>query len=295
MLKTLASHIKEYKKVSIITPILMLGEVLMETIIPLLMASIVNDGIEKGNVPHIYVTGAIMVVMALFSLAFGVGGAKFGSMAAMGFGKNLRKAMFENIQTFSFANIDKFSTSSLITRITTDVSNVQMSYQMLLRICMRAPASLLCAMIMSFFISPQLASIYLVAVILLGAALIFIATKAMKYFQASFKKYDKLNESVQENVSAIRVVKAFVRGDYEKNRFHKAAQDIYDTFVKAENIVIWNNPLMQFTVYSCILLISWFGAQFAVAGTLETGDLMALLTYCMNILMNLMMLAMIFV
>ncbi len=295
MLKTLGAHIKEYKKVSIITPILMLGEVLMETIIPLLMASIVNDGIEKGNVSHIYITGAVMVVMALFSLAFGVGGAKYGAMAAMGFGKNLRKAMFENIQTFSFANIDKFSTSSLITRITTDVSNVQMSYQMLLRICMRAPASLLCAMIMSFFISPQLASIYLVAVILLGAALLFIATKAMEYFQASFKKYDKLNESVQENVSAIRVVKAFVRGDYEKKRFHKAAQDIYDTFVKAENIIVWNNPLMQFTVYACILLISWFGAHFVVAGTLETGDLMALLTYCMNILMNLMMLAMIFV
>ncbi len=295
MLKTLGAHIKEYKKVSIITPILMLGEVLMETIIPLLMASIVNDGIEKGNVSHIYITGAVMVVMALFSLAFGVGGAKYGAMAAMGFGKNLRKAMFENIQTFSFANIDKFSTSSLITRITTDVSNVQMSYQMLLRICMRAPASLLCAMIMSFFISPQLASIYLVAVILLGAALLFIATKAMEYFQASFKKYDKLNESVQENVSAIRVVKAFVRGDYEKKRFHKAAKDIYDTFVKAENIIVWNNPLMQFTVYACILLISWFGAHFVVAGTLETGDLMALLTYCMNILMNLMMLAMIFV
>lgn len=295
MLKTLGAHVKEYTKASIITPILMIGEVLMETIIPLLMASIVNDGIEKGNTAHIYVTGAIMVVMALFSLAFGVGGAKFGSIASMGFGKNLRKAMFENIQTFSFANIDKFSTSSLITRITTDVSNIQMSYQMLLRICMRAPASLLCAMIMSFFISPQLATVYLVAVILLGAALIFIATKAMKHFQASFKKYDKLNESVQENVSAIRVVKAFVRGDYEKNRFQKASQDIYDTFVKAENIVIWNNPLMQFTVYACILLISWFGAQFVVAGDLETGDLMALLTYCMNILMNLMMLAMIFV
>lgn len=295
MLKTLGAHVKEYKKVSIITPILMLGEVLMETIIPLLMASIVNDGIEKGNVPHIYVTGAIMVVMALFSLAFGVGGAKFGSMAAMGLGKNLRKAMFENIQTFSFANIDKFSTSSLITRITTDVSNVQMSYQMMLRICMRAPASLICAMIMSFFISPQLASIYLVAVILLGGALFFIAATAMKFFQASFKKYDKLNESVQENVSAIRVVKSYVRGDYEKNRFNKAAKDIYDTFVKAENIVVWNNPLMQFTVYACILLISWFGAQFVVAGTLETGDLMALLTYCMNILSNLMMLAMIFV
>ncbi len=295
MLKTLVGHVKEYTKPSIITPILMLGEVLMETIIPLLMASIVNEGINKGDSNHIFVTGVIMVVMALCSLGFGVGGAKFGSMAAMGFGKNLRKAMFENIQTFSFANIDKFSTSSLITRITTDVSNIQMSYQMLLRICMRAPASLICAMIMSFLISPQLATIYLVAVILLGASLIFIATKAMKHFQASFEKYDKLNESVQENVSAIRVVKAFVRGEHEKERFRKAAQNIYDTFIRAENIIIWNNPLMQFTVYSCILLISWFGAQFIVAGNLETGDLMALLTYCMNILMNLMMLSMIFV
>ena len=295
MIKTLAAHIKEYKKPSIITPILMIGEVLMETIIPLLMASIVNDGIEKGNMTHIFVTGILMVVMAICSLGFGVGGAKFGAIASMGFGKNLRKAMFENIQTFSFANIDKFSTSSLITRITTDVNNIQMSYQMLLRICMRAPASLLCAMVASFFISPKLASIYLVAVILLGFVLVTIATKAMKYFQASFKKYDKLNESVQENVSAIRVVKAFVRGDYEKNRFRKASQEIYDTFVSAENIILWNNPAMQFTVYSCILLISWFGAQFIVAGDMLTGDLMALLTYCMNILMNLMMLAMIFV
>lgn len=295
MIKTLGAHIKEYTKPSIITPILMIGEVLMETIIPLLMASIVNDGIEKGNITHIFVTGIVMVVMALCSLGFGVGGAKYGAKAAMGFGKNLRKAMFENIQTFSFANIDKFSTSSLITRITTDVSNIQMSYQMLLRICMRAPASLLCAMAMSFFISPKLAMVYLIAVILLGFVLFGIAKKAMKYFQASFKKYDKLNESVQENVSAIRVVKAFVRGDYEKNRFRKASQEIYDTFVSAENIILWNNPAMQFTVYSCILLISWFGAQFIVAGDLETGDLMALLTYCMNILMNLMMLAMIFV
>ena len=295
MIKTLAAHVKEYKKPSIITPILMIGEVLMETIIPLLMASIVNDGIQKGNMTHIFVTGIIMVVMALCSLAFGVGGAKYGAIAAMGFGKNLRKAMFENIQTFSFANIDKFSTSSLITRITTDVSNIQMSYQMILRICMRAPASLICAMAMSFFISPELAMVYFVAVILLGFVLFAIAKKAMKYFQASFKKYDKLNESVQENVSAIRVVKAFVRGDYEKNRFRKASQEIYNTFVSAENIILWNNPAMQFTVYSCILLISWFGAQFIVAGELETGDLMALLTYCMNILMNLMMLAMIFV
>lgn len=295
MLKTLASHIKEYKKVSILTPILMIGEVLMETIIPLLMASIVDDGIKKGDTTHIYVTGAIMVVMALFSLAFGVGGAKYGSIAAMGFGKNLRNAMFENIQTFSFANIDKFSTSSLITRITTDVNNIQMSYQMLLRICMRAPASLICAMAMSFFISPQLATIYLVASIALGAALIFVATRAMNYFKESFKKYDKLNESVQENVTGIRVVKAFVRESFEKSRFRKASQDIYDNFSKAENIIIWNNPMMQFTIYACILLISWFGAQFAVVGDLETGDLMALLTYCMNILMHLMMVAMMFV
>jgi len=295
MLKTLGAHIKEYKWPSILTPILMIGEVLMETIIPLLMASIVDEGINKGDTTHIFVTGLIMVVMALCSLGFGVGGAKFGSVAATGFAKNLRIAMFKNIQTFSFANIDKFSASSLITRMTTDVNNIQMSYMMLLRMCMRAPASLIFAMTMSFFISPKLAMVYLVAVIFLGTVLVFISTKAMKYFRASFEKYDKLNESVQENVSAIRVVKAFVREDHEKGRFKKASQAIYDTFVSAENIVIWNNPMMQFTVYSCILLISWFGAQFIVAGELETGDLMALLTYCMNILMNLMMLTMIFV
>uniref|UniRef100_UPI004056F330 ABC transporter ATP-binding protein n=1 Tax=Agathobacter sp. TaxID=2021311 RepID=UPI004056F330 len=295
MLKTLGAHVKEYKKASIITPIFMLGEVAMETIIPLMMASIVNDGIDKGNTTHIYTMGALMIAAALVSLACGVGGAKFGAVASMGFGKNLRKAMYENIQTYSFANIDKFSTPSLVTRLTTDVTNIQNAYQMILRMCMRAPASLLCAMIMSFFISPQLASVYLVAVIFLGIALVFIASKAMVYFRQSFVKYDDLNASVQENVSAIRVVKAFVRGEYEKERFKKASKSIYDMFVKAENIVVFNSPLMQLTVYSCIMLISWFGAQFIVAGDLETGDLMALLTYCMNILMNLMMLSMIFV
>ena len=295
MLKTLGAHVKEYKKASIITPVFMLGEVAMETIIPLMMASIVNDGINKGDTTHIYIMGALMILAALISLACGVGGAKFGALASMGFGKNLRKAMYENIQTFSFANIDKFSTPSLVTRLTTDVTNIQNSYQMILRMCMRAPASLICAMIMSFFISPKLASVYLVAVILLGIALVFIASKAMVYFRQSFVKYDDLNASVQENVSAIRVVKAFVRGEYEKERFKKASKSIYDMFVKAENIVIFNSPLMQLTVYACIMLISWFGAQFIVAGELETGDLMALLTYCMNILMNLMMLSMIFV
>ena len=295
MLKTLASHVKEYKWVSILTPILMLGEVIMEMLIPLCMSSIVDDGVGKGNQTHIFLMGGLMIVMALCSLGFGVGGAKFGAVAAMGLGKNLRKAMFENIQTFSFENIDKFNTSSLITRMTTDVSNIQNSYQMLLRICMRAPASILCAMCMSFFISPHLALIYLFAVIFLAIVLFTIARKAMVYFRASFEKYDALNESVQENVSAIRVVKSFVRGDYEKNRFEKAAQNIYDTFVKAESIVMWNSPAMMLTIYSCILLISWFGAQFIIVGHIETGELMALLTYCMNILMNLMMLAIIFV
>ena len=295
MLKTLAKHVKEYKMVSIITPILMLGEVLMETLIPFCMSSIVDDGVNKGDQTHIFLMGGLMVVMALCSLAFGVGGAKYGAIASMGLGKNLRKAMFENIQTFSFANIDKFNTSSLITRMTTDVSNIQNSYQMLLRISMRAPASIFCAMAMSFFISPHIALVYFFAVLILGFILFFIAKKAMVYFRASFEKYDALNESVQENVSAIRVVKSFVRGDYEKSRFRKAAQNIYDTFVKAESIVMWNSPAMMLTIYTCILLISWIGAQFIIVGHIETGELMALLTYCMNILMNLMMLAMIFV
>jgi ATP-binding cassette subfamily B protein len=295
MIKTLAKHIKEYTLPSILTPIFMIGEVIMEMIIPLMMASIVNDGIEKGNTKHIYIMGALMVVATLISLLFGISGAKYGAKASMGFGKNLRRAMFEKIQTYSFANIDKFSTSSLITRLTTDVSNIQNAYQMLLRMCMRAPACLIIAMIMSFSINAKLASIYLVAVIFLGAALILISSKAMKYFQASFVKYDELNESVQENVSAIRVVKSFVRGEYEKKRFKKASKNIYDMFFKAESIIVWNSPLMQLTVNCCILLISWFGAHLVVKGSMNTGDLMALLTYCMNILMNLMMLSMIFV
>ena len=295
MLKTLGAQIKEYKATSIITPLFMLLEVAMETIIPLLMASIINQGVNTGNTRHIYIMGVWMVVAALFSLFCGLMGAKFGAKASMGLGKNLRKAMFERIQTYSFANIDKFSTAGLVTRLTTDVTNIQNSYQMILRMAMRAPASIICAMTMSFFISPQLATIYLVAVIFLSIALIFISTRAMKYFQTAFEKYDELNESVQENVSAIRVVKAYVREAYEKTRFHKAARNIYDVFTKAESLVIFNMPLMMFTVYSCILLISWFGAHLVVDSVLETGDLMALLTYCMNILMNLMMLTMIFV
>ena len=295
MLKTLGAQVKEYRASSIATPIYMLLEVAMETIIPLLMASIVNDGINTGNTKHIYVMGSWMIVTALLSLLFGSMGAKYGAKASMGLGKNLRKAMYRNIQTYSFANIDKFSTAGLITRMTTDVTNIQNAYQMILRMAMRAPASIICAMAMSFFISPKLASIYLVAVILLGSLLYFISTRAMKYFQSAFERYDDLNESIQENVSAIRVVKAYVREDYEKKRFKKASKNIYDVFVKAENLVVVNAPAMQLTVYTCILLISWFGAHMVVGGSLATGDLMALLTYCMNILMNLMMLSMVFV
>lgn len=295
MLKTLGAQIKEYKWASIVTPVFMLLEVAVDTIIPLLMASIIDNGVNMGDTRHIYIMGVWMIVAALFGLLTGCLGAKYGAKAAMGFGKNLRAAMFRNIQTFSFANIDRFSSASLVTRMTTDVTNIQNAYMMLLRMAMRAPASIICAMAMSFFISPRLATIYLIAVIVLGALLLFISKAAMKYFDRAFKRYDDLNESVQENVSAIRVVKAYVREDYEKKRFSKAAQNIYDVFVKAESLVVYNSPLMQFTVYACILLISWLGAHMVVSSTLTTGDLMALLTYCMNILMNLMMLSMVFV
>ena len=295
MLKTLGAQIKEYKWASIATPVFMLLEVAVDTIIPLLMASIIDNGVNMGDTRHIYIMGVWMIVAALFGLLTGCLGAKYGAKAAMGFGKNLRAAMFRNIQTFSFANIDRFSSASLVTRMTTDVTNIQNAYMMLLRMAMRAPASIICAMAMSFFLSPRLATIYLIAVIVLGALLLFISKAAMKYFDRAFKRYDDLNESVQENVSAIRVVKAYVREDYEKKRFSKAAQNIYDVFVKAESLVVYNSPLMQFTVYACILLISWLGAHMVVSSTLTTGDLMALLTYCMNILMNLMMLSMVFV
>lgn len=295
MLKTLGAQIKEYKWASIATPVFMLLEVAVDTIIPLLMASIIDNGVNMGDTRHIYIMGVWMIVAALFGLLTGCLGAKYGAKAAMGFGKNLRAAMFRNIQTFSFANIDRFSSASLVTRMTTDVTNIQNAYMMLLRMAMRAPASIICAMAMSFFISPRLATIYLIAVIVLGALLLFISKAAMKYFDRAFKRYDDLNESVQENVSAIRVVKAYVREDYEKKRFSKAAQNIYDVFVKAESLVVYNSPLMQFTVYASILLISWLGAHMVVSSTLTTGDLMALLTYCMNILMNLMMLSMVFV
>lgn len=295
MLKTLTAHIKEYKKASIATPICMILEVLMETLIPFLMASIIDDGVNKGDLKHIYIIGALMILVSLFGLFSGFLGGFFGAKASCGFAKNLRKAMFEKIQTFSFSNIDKFSTAGLVTRLTTDVTNVQNSYQMLLRMCIRAPFSLICAMAMSFFINARLACIYLIAVLILGLVLILVISKANKYFKNVFKKYDDLNASVLENVSSIRVVKAYVREDYEKNKFLKAAENVYKLFVKAENIVACNNPMMQITVYSCILSISYIGAKMIVSSSLTTGSLMSLLAYCMNILMSLMILSMIFV
>ncbi len=295
MLKTLAAHIKEFKKDSILTPVFMILEVILETIIPLMMASIIDDGVEAGNMKHIYFMGSLMVVTAFVSLWAGVMGGKYGSRASTGFARNLRKAMYENIQTFSFSNIDKFSTSGLVTRLTTDVTNIQNAYQMILRMCMRAPASLICAMAMSFYVNARVALVYLAAVFILGIILFILIKFTMKYFQQVFKKYDALNESVQENVSAIRVVKAYSREEFEKSKFMTASGNIYNMFVKAEKMIALNSPVMQLAVYSCILLISWLGAKMIVGGSMTTGELSQLLTYCMNILMSLMMLSMIFV
>ena len=295
MLKTLMGQVKEFKADSIKTPLCMILEVAMEMVIPLLMASIIDDGVEAGDMQHIIKIGCFMVVAAAIGLWAGLMGGKYGARASAGFARNLRDAMYENIQTFSFSNIDKFSTAGLVTRMTTDVTNMQNAYQMILRMCTRAPASLICAMAMSFFINARIATIYLIAVILLGAVLFIIMRLAMKYFSAVFQKYDDMNASVQENISAERVVKAYVREDYEINKFHTASNNIYKMFVKAEGILSFNAPAMQFTVYSCILLISWMGAKMVVGSQLTTGELMSLLTYCMNILMSLMMLSMIFV
>ena len=295
MLKTLAAHIKEFKKDSLLTPVFMILEVIMETIIPLMMASIIDDGVEAGNMNHIYFMGSLMVVTAFISLWAGVMGGKCGARASTGFARNLRKAMYENIQTFSFSNIDKFSTSGLVTRLTTDVMNIQNAYQMILRMCMRAPASLICAMAMSFYVNARVALIYLGAVFILGIILCIIIKFTMKYFKQVFKKYDALNESVQENVSAIRVVKAYSREEFEKSKFMTASGNIYNMFIKAEKLIALNGPVMQLAVYSCILLISWIGAKMIVGSSMTTGELSQLLTYCMNILMSLMMLSMIFV
>ena len=306
MIKRLLSYVKEYKKESILTPLSMIIEVVMEMIVPMLMASLVNDGINAtneagevvGDINHIILIGVFMVVAALIGLAGGIMGGVFGAKASTGFAKNLRKGMFDKIQTFSFKNIDKFSTAGLVTRLTTDVNNVQNAYQMILRMCMRSPMTFVIALVMSFTIKPSLALIYLVAVIILGAILAFIISKAMKAFEQAFPKYDELNASVQENVNAIRVVKAYVREEHEKKKFKTASNNIFKIFSAAEKLTTFNGPAMSITVYTCILLISWLGAKMIIntgATDLNLGDLTALLSYCMSILISLMMLSMIFI
>ena len=295
MLRIILKQVKEYRTASILTPISMLLEVLMETLIPFLMASIIDKGVNAGDIGHIYRVGALMIAGAAIGLLGGLAGGRFGAKASAGLAKNLRNAMFDHIQTFSFSNIDHFSTAGLVTRLTTDVTNVQNAYQMVLRMMMRAPASMICSLVMAFLINARLASIYLIAVLILGVILFFLMRRAGRYFKMAFPKYDELNASVQENVSAIRVVKAYVHEDEQTSRLQKASENIYRIFVRAEKNVIANGPIMMTTVYTCIILISWLGAKMIVAGSLTTGELMSLLAYCMNILMNLMMLSMVFI
>ncbi|MGG7057689.1 ABC transporter ATP-binding protein [Clostridium nigeriense] len=295
MIKKLASYIGEYKKDSIITPIFIALEVIMEVIIPVLMAMIVDNGVEKGDMKYVTIVGILMLVMAFISLSFGAAAGRTGAKASTGFAKNLRKGMFYNIQDFSFANIDKYSTAGLITRLTTDVTNVQNAYLMIIRTFVRAPFMLISAMIMSFYINFNMALIFLGAIIFLSIALYLIISNAHPIFKRVFRKYDDLNASVQENLTGIRVVKAYVREEHEINKFHKASKNLYDKFLKAEKLIILNAPVMQFTMYTIILLFSWFGAKFIVSNTMTTGELMSLFTYAGNILMSLMMISMVLV
>ena len=295
MVKTLLGQVKQYKKASLLTPLFTALEVVMEVLIPLVISLIIDRGIEAGNIQQIYFYGGIMVIMAMASLIFGILAGKYAASASSGLACNLREEMYGNIQRFSFSNIDKYSTAGLVTRLTTDVTNVQNAYQMILRMCTRAPLMLISAMVMCFFINTQLSLVFVAAIVVLGLSLALIILKTIKIFDQVFKKYDALNESVQENVSAIRVVKAYVREDYENTRFTKAATNLYRLFVKAEGILAFNNPVMMFVIYGCILGISWLGAQMIIVGSLTIGELTAMFSYIMNIMMSLMMLSMIFV
>ena len=295
MIKTLAKHIKGFVKESVMTPLFMILEVVAEMLIPLIMSSMIDEGINEGNMQHIITTGLLMGACALIGLFGGIMGGIYGAKASAGFARNLRMAMFENIQSYSFANIDKFSTAGLVTRLTTDVTNIQNAYQMILRMCFRAPFSLIIAMTMTFIINAKLACIYLIAIVFLGIVLGFLLKVTYKYFSQVFEKYDELNASIQENVSAIRVVKSFVREDHEVKKFNRATNNLYRLFVKAENAMVSVSPLMMMTVYGCIIAISWFGANMIVGSEMTTGELTSMLTYCMNILMSLLMVAMVFV
>ncbi len=295
MINTLLKQIGEYKKDTIITPVFTVLEVIAELLVPFVIASLIDKGIEAGNLRNVYLYGALMIVLAFFGLVFGILAGRFAASASSGFACNLRQSMFENIQTFSFSNIDKFSTAGLVTRMTTDVTNMQMAFQMCLRIALRAPLMLICSMVMCLLINAKLSMIFLAAIVVLAVALVFIMSKAMKIFSKVFHRYDDLNASVQENISAIRVVKAFVREDYENEKFSKAATRLYELFVNAEKLQALNLPVMMSIVYGCIIAISWFGAHFIVAGSMTTGNLTSLFTYVMTAFSSLMMLSMIFV
>ncbi|MDO5567569.1 MAG: ABC transporter ATP-binding protein, partial [Planctomycetia bacterium] len=295
MIKRLASCIRQYKKASFLTPVFMVGEVVMEVIIPILMARLIDNGIDKGNMSYITQMGLVLVIACLMSLMFGALSGKFAAIASAGFAKNLRHDMYYNVQNFSFSNIDKFSTASIVTRLTTDVTNVQNAYQMLIRIAVRAPMILIFALIMSFTINVKLACIFLITIPILGGGLFLIISNVHPIFEGIFRTYDKLNNVVQENLHGIRVVKSFVREDVEEEKFTTISEKIYKGFTKAEGMLAFNAPLMQFSMYLCLILIAWFGARMIVGGSLTTGELMSLITYAMQILMGLMMLSMVFV
>lgn len=295
MLKTLLAQVGEYRRSSILAPLLTILEAVFETMVPFVMASIIDDGIEAGDIGHVYRYGALMVGLAAMALLCGVLAGTVAAHASTGFAANLRAGMFHNIQSFSFANIDKYSTAGLVTRLTTDVTNLQNAFQMILRMCVRAPVTMICAIIMSVSISPRLSLVFLVALLFLLAVLPTILIPTSRTFRKVFRKYDDLNASVQENVSAIRVVKSFVREDHEEEKFRKAAQALYDLSVKAESRLAFNQPSMMVAVYGCNLALSWFGAHMIVGISLTTGELSMMFSYVMNILMGLMMLSMIFV
>lgn len=295
MIKTLAKCIGKYKKESIITPIFTAVEVFLEILIPFITASIIDKGIQAGDMRKVGIYGGIMLIIAFLSLFCGIQAGRYAAAASTGFACNLREKMYENIQTFSFSNIDKFSTAGLVTRMTTDVTNVQNAYQMIIRIAVRAPLMMICSITMCVIISPRLSIIFLVALIFLGFVLFFIIYKVTPVFTSGFEKYDELNASVQENISGIRVVKAFVREEHENKKFNKAADNLYKTFVKAESFLAFNNPTMMLVVYGCIVALSWFASHFIVSGSITTGNLTSMFSYVMSMLMALMMLSMIFV
>ena len=295
MLKTLWAQVGRYKKQAILTPLFTMGEAVLEIAVPLVMASIIDDGIEAGNIGHVYRYGALMVGLAALGLLAGILAGTTAATASSGFAANLRAAMFRNIQEFSFANIDKYSTAGLVTRLTTDVTNVQNAFQMMMRMAVRAPAMMIAAAVMAVKVSPRMSVIFLVALICLIIVLPLLMIPTGKLFRQVFRKYDDLNASVQENVSAIRVVKSFVREGFEGEKFRKAAENLYELFVRTEKKMVLVMPVMMVAVYGCNLAISWYGAHYILDGSLTTGDLSMLFSYVMSILMSLMMLSMVFV